>query len=48
LELETELQPALKISQETPLIVYALLAAILMLIGITATSSLDFSNGKRR
>lgn len=42
------MQLTLKISQETPLIVYALLAAILMLVGITAISSLDFTNGKRR
>jgi hypothetical protein len=36
------------IDRETPLIVYALLAAVLMLIGITTVSSLDFTNTKRR
>lgn len=36
------------IDRETPLIVYALLAAVLMLIGIAAVSSLDFTNTKRR
>ncbi len=36
------------IGQETPLIVYALFAAILVLIGVTAVSSLDFTNTKRR
>jgi hypothetical protein len=30
------------------LIVIVLLAAILMLVGITAVSALDFTNGKRR
>jgi hypothetical protein len=30
------------------LIVYALLAAVLMLIGIAAVSSLDFTNTKHR
>jgi hypothetical protein len=30
------------------LIVFALLAAILMLVGITAVSALDFTNNKRR
>jgi hypothetical protein len=34
--------------QETPLIVIVLLAAILTLVGITAVSALDFTNGKRR
>lgn len=34
--------------QETPLIVIVLLAAILMLVGITAVSALDFTDGKRR
>jgi len=34
--------------QETPLIVIVLLAAILMLVGITAVSALDFTHGKRR
>jgi hypothetical protein len=34
--------------QETHVIVFALLAAILVLIGITAVSSLDLSNNKRR
>ena len=34
--------------QETPLIVIFLLAAILMLVGITAISAMDFTNGKRR
>ena len=34
--------------RENPLIVYALTAAVLMLIGVTAISSLDFTNGKRR
>lgn len=33
---------------ETPLIVFALLAAILLLIATTAVSALDFTNGKRR
>jgi hypothetical protein len=36
------------IDREKPLIVYALSAAVLMLIGVTAVSSLDFTNGKRR
>ncbi len=36
------------IDREKPLIVYALLAAVLLLIGITAVSSLDFTNTKRR
>jgi len=30
------------------LIVFALLAAILMLVGITAVSAIDFTNNKRR
>ena len=34
--------------QETPLIVIVLLAAILMLVGITAVSALDITEGKRR
>jgi hypothetical protein len=34
--------------QETPLIVIVLLAALLMLVGITAVSALDFTDGKRR
>lgn len=34
--------------QETCLIVIVLLAAILMLVGITAVSALDFTDGKRR
>jgi hypothetical protein len=34
-------------AQETLLIVYALLAALFMLIGVTAVSSLDFTNNKR-
>lgn len=34
--------------QEIPLIVIVLLAAILMLVGITAVSALDFTDGKRR
>jgi len=34
--------------QETPLIVIVLLAAILMLVGITAVSAMDFTDGKRR
>jgi hypothetical protein len=36
------------IDRETRLIVYALLAAVLMLIAIAAVSSLDFTNTKRR
>lgn len=35
-------------TQETPLIVIVLLAAILTLVGITAVSALDFTDGKRR
>jgi hypothetical protein len=31
-----------------PLVVFALLAAILMLVGITAVSAIDFTNDKRR
>ena len=42
-----ELLPAAQ-DQETTLIVIVLLAAILMLVGITAVSALDFTNGKRR
>lgn len=34
--------------QETPLIVIVLLAAILMLVGITAVSAMDFTDSKRR
>ena len=34
--------------QETPLIVIVLLAGILMLVGITAVSALDITEGKRR
>ena len=34
--------------QEIPLIVIVLLAAILMLVGITAVSALDFTDSKRR
>jgi len=34
--------------QEIALIVIVLLAAILMLVGITAVSALDFTDGKRR
>lgn len=34
--------------QETYLIVIVLLAAILMLVGITAVSALDFTDSKRR
>jgi hypothetical protein len=34
--------------QETSLIVIILLAAILMLVGITAVSALDFTDGRRR
>jgi hypothetical protein len=34
--------------QENPLIVIVLLVAILMLVGITAVSALDFTDGKRR
>ena len=34
--------------QETPLIVIVLLAAILMLVGITAISALDITDSKRR
>lgn len=34
--------------QETHLIVIVLLAAILMLVGITAVSAMDFTDGKRR
>ena len=37
-----------KQDQETPLIVIVLLAAILMLVGITAVSALDFTDNKRR
>lgn len=33
--------------QETPLIVIVLLAAILMLVGITAVSALDFTDKRR-
>jgi len=34
--------------RETSLIVIVLLAALLMLVGITAVSALDFTDGKRR
>jgi len=34
--------------QDKPLIVIVLLAAILMLVGITAVSALDFTDTKRR
>ena len=34
--------------QETALIVIVLLAAILMLVGITAVSALEITDGKRR
>ncbi len=34
--------------QETPLIVFVLLAAVLMLISIAAISAIDFTQGKRR
>jgi hypothetical protein len=40
--------PLLSKTQETPLIVIVLLAAILMLVGITAVSAIDFTDGKRR
>ena len=33
---------------ETALVVFALLAALLMLIAVTAVSSLDITNDKRR
>jgi len=34
--------------QEIPLIVIVLLAALLTLVGITAVSALDFTDGRRR
>lgn len=34
--------------QEISLIVIVLLVGILLLVGITAVSAMDFSNGKRR
>ena len=37
-----------QITRRSPLVVIALLAALLMLIGVTAVSSLDFTNTKRR
>ena len=48
LELGDRVAPYLRKTQETPLIVIVLLAAILMLVGITAVSALDFTDGKRR
>lgn len=35
-------------TRRTPLIVFVLLAAILLLVGITAVSAIDFTHGKRR
>jgi hypothetical protein len=35
-------------TRRTSLIVFVLLAAILMLVGITAVSAIDFRHGKRR
>jgi hypothetical protein len=35
-------------TRRTPLIVFVLLAAILMLVGITVVSAIDFTHGKRR
>lgn len=48
LDLAMDLHLFRLIDRESPLIVYALSAAIITLIGITAVSSLDFTNGKRR
>jgi hypothetical protein len=35
-------------SRRASVIVFVLLVAILMLVGITAVSTIDFTNGKRR
>jgi len=35
-------------TRRTSVIVFVLLVAILMLVGITAVSTIDFTNGKRR
>lgn len=35
-------------TRRTSVIVFVLLAAILMLVGITAVSTIDFTNGRRR
>src|SRR5439155_53377 len=40
--------PSLSKTRRAPLIVFVLLVAILMLVGITAVSAIDFTNGKRR
>jgi hypothetical protein len=47
IELGDGLAPPGLIAQEIPLIVYVLLAALFMLIGVTAVSSLDFTSRKR-
>jgi len=45
--LEHGLQIALSELQENVLIIYALLAAVILLVAVTFISSIDFSNPRR-
>jgi len=45
--LESELHYRSSNSREPPVIVYALLAALLVLVGVTFASSIDFSKTRR-